>query len=138
MLFFVYSILHGIGVFDFNNGKQGFALQQCSVTFSIKCYIFVLQREVCNKDLRQQRWDLLQQHLKSFVFDAHNRCIPKAQQPITYVECPLEHDKSCVPHIRLDALTPDNDVYCAKENPKRLVSRSAYNLLLNPDNQPGK
>lgn len=125
-------------MFDFNNGKQGFALQQCAVTFSIKCYIFVLQQEVCNKDLWQERWDLLQQQLQSFVFFAHNRCIPRAQQPITYVECPLEHDKSCVPHIRLDALTPDNDVWCTKENPKRLVSRSAYNLLLNPISQPGK
>ena len=91
-----------------------------------------------NKDLWKERWDLLQKHLKSFVFDAHNRCIPKAQQPITYIECPLQNDKSYVPLIRLDALTPDNDVWCTKENPKRLVSRSAYNLLLNPDNQLGK
>lgn len=133
-------VLHGIGIFDFDNGKyQGFALQQCSITFSIKCYIFVLQHKMYDKDLWQQRWDLIQQHLQSFILDAHNRCIPKAQQPIAYMQCPLQHDdESCAPHVRLDTLTPDTDMWCTKSNPKRKVSRDSYNLLLKPSAQDGK
>jgi len=133
--YFICSVLRGIGVFDFDNKKQGFTLQQCSVTFSIKCYVFVLQQEVCNKHLWQQRWDLLQKHLHSFILDAHKRCIPNAQQPIAYIECP---EKDCTPHICLDTLTTDTDIWCTKVNPKKLIPRDTYNLVLEPKDQPGK
>ena len=135
---FMCSVLRGIGVFNFKNRKQGFALLECSVTFSIKCYIFVCKQEVDNKDLWQQRWGLLQKHLPSFILDAHNRCISKADQPIAYMECPLQHDESCAPHIRLDALATDADVWCTKVNPMKLISKDAYNLLLQPKDKPSK
>lgn len=137
-LIFIYRVLCGIGVFDFSSGKQGFALEQCSKTFSIKCYIYVLQQEVCNRDLWQQRWDLLQEHLQSFVLDAHSRCISKARLPIAYMECPLQHNDDCAPHVRLDALAVDTDIWCNKVNPKRLISRDTYSLLLKPHNHPSK
>ena len=98
----------------------------------------MLQQEVCDRDLWQQRWDLIQEHLQFFILDAHKRCISKAQQPITYMECPVQHDENCAPHIRLDALAIDRDVWCTKVNPKRLISKDAYNLLLKPNDQPSK
>ena len=132
------SVCRGIGVFDFKNRKQGFTLQLCSVTFSIKCYIFVLQQEMHNRDLWLQRRDLLQEHLPSFILDAHNRCIFKADQPIAYMECPMQHDENCAPHVRLDTLAIDTDVWCTRMNPKKLVSKDAYNLLLQPQGNTGK
>jgi len=131
-------VLRGIGVFDFKSRKQGFTLQLCSVNFSIKCSIFVFKQETNNRDLCQQRWDLLQKHLPSFILDAHSRCISKADQPIAYMECPIQHDENCAPHIRLNTLAANTDVWCTKENPKKLIPKDAYNLLLQPRDNPGK
>ena len=125
-------------MFNFKNRKQGFALLKCSVTFSIKCYIFVLEQEVDRRDLWQQRWDLLLEHLPSFILGAHNCCISKADRPIVYMECPLQHDENCAPHIRLDTLAIDTDVWCTKVNPMKLISKDAYNLLLQPKDKPSK
>ena len=58
----------------------------------------------------------------------HNRCISKAQKPIAYVECPLQHDEKCGPHLSLDKIKPN--MYCTKVYPKREVPKQAYNLVL--------
>ena len=45
------SIFRGIGVFDFNNGKQSFTLQLCSKTHCIKHFISVKETEINNEEL---------------------------------------------------------------------------------------
>ena len=91
-----------------------------------------------NRDLWQQRWGLLQEQLPSFILDAHNRCISKAQPPIAYMECPIQHDENCAPHIRLDTIAIDTNIWCTKVNPKELIPKDACNLLLQPKDHPGK
>ena len=124
---------NGIGVFDFSNGLQSFIVQHCSSTYSIICRIYVRKEVLWNKNLWQQRWDLLKL-IEGFINSVHSRCIPKAAKPIAYVECPLHHDKECTPHIRLDTVKPN--MLCTKLN--EYVSLDAYKLLLEPTNQPGE
>ena len=128
-----YSVFHGIGVFDFSDGKQSFVLERCSDTYSIKCRIYVHKQELQNNDLWRQRWHLLDLIL-CFIKSVHSHCIPKAAEPIAYVECPLHHDKKCVPHLRLDAIKLKT--LCTKVN--QFVSKDAYRLLLEPMNQSGR
>ena len=131
--FVLFSIFHGLGVFDFSDGKQSFVLEHCSDTYSIKCHVYVRKQELHNNDLWQQRWELLILIL-SFVKSVHSRCIPKAKEPIAYVECPLDHDKKFDPHLRLDAIKLET--LCTKVN--QFVSKDAYRLLLEPMNQSGE
>ena len=131
--FIVFSVFHGIGVFDFSDGNQSFVLERCSDTYSIKCRIYVHKQELHNKDLWRQRRSLLDLIL-CFIKSVHSRCIPKAVKPIAYVECPLHHDKKCVPHLRLDAI--ELKTLCTKVN--QFVSKDAYRLLLEPMNQSGQ
>ena len=117
-------------MFDFSNDLQSFIIQHCSVTCSIKCRIYVRKEELWNKDLWQQRWDLLQL-VENFIKSVHSHCIPKAAKPIAYVECSFYHDKECAPHIRLSDVKPK--LLCTKVN--EYISLDAYRLLLEPTNQ---
>lgn len=130
LLFVLSSVYNGIGVFDFSNNSQSFALERHSDTYSIKCHINVCKQELHNKDLWQQRSYLLDL-LEAFINDVHTRFIPNAAKPIAYLECPLLHDKECEPHIRRDAIRPKT--FCNISN--EYISVDVYNLLLEPTNQ---
>ena len=116
-------------MFDFSNNKQSFILKQCSHTYSIKCHICVRKGELYNKDLWQQRNDLLEL-IKSFINSVHSRFIPKAAKPIAFLECPLDHDKECGPHLFLDKIKIGT--VCPLVN--EYISEDAYKLLLEPFN----
>ena len=75
-----------------------------------------------------QRQELLA-HLKESLHEVHQTYIPSAQYPIGYVECPLEHEECCLPHVRLDAINEVNNIPCPK-NEGQIVPRKAYMLLL--------
>ena len=75
-----------------------------------------------------QRQELLT-HLKESIHEVHQTYIPSAQYPIAYVECPLEHEEGCLPHVRLDDINEVNDIPCPK-NEGQIVPRKAYMLLL--------
>ena len=134
MIILIFSVYHGIGVFDFSNEKQCFALQHCPRTHSIKCHICVHTQEVNNANLSVQRLELLNE-LRKLINLVHERCISKAQKPIAYVECPLQHDENCGPHLSLDKIKLN--MYCTKVYPKKKVPEEAYNLVLPPDH-PGE
>ena len=114
-------------MFDFSDGTQSFALQHCSDTHSIKCYISVQKQKVYDRGLWHLRYDLLK-NIKKFIHHVHNHFIPKAREPITYVQCPLQHDEDYAPHIPLDTI--ESNMLCTKVN--QLIPRDAYNLLLEP------
>ena len=75
-----------------------------------------------------QRQELLAQ-LKESLHEVHQTYIPSAKYPIGYVECPLEHEEGCLPHVRLDDINEVNDIECSK-NEGQFVPRKAYMLLL--------
>lgn len=127
------SIYKGIGVFDFNNNKQTFALQRCSDPCSIKCYISVHEKAMLDKNLWKQRWDLLD-YLGAIIRSAHIHYIQNTRKPIAYVECPFDHGEECAPHISLEAIR-SNTPFCTKVNK---CIEGAYQLLLEPTDQPGK
>lgn len=70
--------------------------------------------------------------LKLQIYFVHKR-ISKAQKPIAYMECPLQHNEEFGPHLRLDKVKPN--MYCKMVHPKELaiVPKEAYNLLLPTD-----
>ena len=76
----------------------------------------------------------LQDHLEECIYEAHQSHIPCARPPIGYLECPLHvHEKICPPpHIRLDQLTPLDDVTCPKTMDCQVVPQEAYALLFVP------
>jgi len=55
--------------------------------------------------------------------------IPSARQPIGYIECPVEHDKNYLPHVRLDSINASSDVFCPKSACK-IVPKKTYMMLL--------
>ena len=130
----IFSVHRGIGVFDFSNEKQCFALQHCPKSHSIKCHICVHTQEVNDASLSVQRLELVNE-LGKLIDLVHKRCISKSQKPIAYLECPLQHDEMCGPHLSLDKIKPN--MYCTKDYPKRKVPEEAYNLVL-PLDHPGK
>ena len=127
----IFSVYHGIGVFNFSNENQCFALQYCLKTYSIKCHISVHKQEVNNAYLRTERLELL----NVLINLVHARCISNAQKPMAYVKCPLQHNEKCGPHLSLDKIKPK--MYCTKVFPKEEVPVKAYNLLLT-FNYPGE
>jgi len=75
-----------------------------------------------------QRQGLLA-HLKEAINEVHHTYIPSAKYPIGYVECPLQHEEGCLPHVRLDGISEVNDILCSK-NAGQIVSRKSYMSLL--------
>lgn len=128
--YFLYSIYHGTGVFQFKDCKQSFRLQESQVTYSIKCYITIYKHKLPNDILLimlQHRQQLLM-HLQNCVSEVHHSHIPCAREPIGYLECPLQHDGNCHPHIRLDQLNTSEDIVCPKSN-HQIVPFETYALL---------
>ena len=121
-------------MFDFNDDdKQSFMLKYCSCAYSIQLHIWVHKEELGDKQLWQQRRDLLKV-VQDLINTAHCHCIPKASKPMAYVECPLHCEEEYGPHIRLDAVKAKT--LCTKVN--KYISEDTYKLLLEPINQCGK
>ena len=121
-----HSLYRGTGYFNFKGKGQSFTLQQCQTTYSIKCY-FTLHADD-QQIMLGQRQELLS-HLKVSLHEICQMYIPSARQPIGYIECPLEHDKKCLPHVRLNSITASNDVFCPRSDCK-IVPKKAYMMLL--------
>jgi len=83
-----------------------------------------------------QQQELLS-HLKVSIHEICHVCIPSARQPIGYLECPLEHDKSHGPHVQLDSITTSSDISCSKSECQN-VPKEAYMLLLTTLSDKGK
>ena len=130
----MYSIYRGIGYFNFKGFKQSFKLQECQATSSIKCYITIQEKVTKQQQLvmLEQRKDLLA-HLKKSINEVHSTYIPSATHPIGYLECPLQHEGNCSPHVRLADISETEEVYCSKRNGE-VVPPEAYMMLLKADN----
>ena len=76
----------------------------------------------------EQCKDLLS-HLKKSISEVHSNSIPSAKQPIAYIECPLSHEESCMPHVRLEDISKSERVHCSK-NEGKIVPPEAYMMLL--------
>ena len=79
----------------------------------------------------EQRQDLLA-HIKKSINELHTVYIPSAKRPIAYIDCPLQHEENCRPHVRLDEISETKEVYCPKSNGK-IVPPQAYMMLLTID-----
>ena len=79
----------------------------------------------------EKRWGLLI-HLEKFISEVHNVYIPSASKPISYIECPIQHEENCTPHVRLKDISKVNNVYCSKSDGK-IVPPQAYMMLLTTD-----
>jgi len=117
-------------VFQFKDGKQCFRLQESQATYSIKCYITIFKHKLSNNLLQmmlQHRQQLLM-HLQKCVSKVHQSHIPCAREPIGYLECPLQHDESCHPHVRLNQLSISEELICPKSN-HQIIPFETYALL---------
>ncbi|XP_065916801.1 uncharacterized protein [Dysidea avara] len=130
----VRRIHRGTGYFDFKMRRQSFRLQQCPVTYSIKCYLTIHVED--QQIMLGQRRALLE-HLNQSLHDVHQAYIPSAKYPIVYVDCPLEHEKGCLPHVRLDDINEVDDVPCSR-NEGQIVPRKAYMPLLTMKRTPSQ
>ena len=132
--FLTLSIYRGNGYFWFKNRKQSFILQECQVTVSIKCFIRIHKEGVTKPEqlmMLEQRQDLLAR-LKTFINELHIAYIPSARSPIAYIDCPLDHEENCGPHVRLNDISETEKVYCSK-NVGKIVPPQAYMMLLTTD-----
>lgn len=124
---------HGSGQFDFKNPGQSFTIQQCLVTFSIKCFITIHRHQTCNKqqleEMLKHRQELLE-HLKECISGVHASCIPSAQHPIAYLDCPFDHNPGFPPHIRLDDVNVTNDHILCRHSENQPIPKETYILLL--------
>ena len=130
--FILLSVSHGLGVFDFSNNKQSFALQCSSNVHCIKCHISVHKQVVHDKDLWQQRQDLFS-HTRKIIDDVHKYYIGNTKNPVACIECPHHHDKEYAPHIFLDTIK--SNAQCTIVN--QPIPEDNYKLLLEPTDQSG-
>lgn len=122
---------HGSGQFDFKDHRQCFIIQQCLMTFSIKCFITVNQHLTSSeqqlKEMLTHRQELIE-HLKVCIADVHESCIPSAQCPIAYLECPFDHGLDIFPHIPLENISVTTDLLC-RRGQNQLIPKETYILL---------
>ena len=131
---YVFSIYLGIGYFKFKSFNQSFKLQECQATSSIKCYITIHEMGVTKQKqlvMLVQRKDLLA-HLKKSINEVHSTYIPSAAYPIEYIECPLQHEENCSPHVRLENISETEKARCSKSD-SEVVPPEAYMMLLKAD-----
>ena len=131
MHFKMCSIYRGNGYFNFKSRNQSFQLQECQATSSIKCYITIHEKGENEEEelvMLKQREALLA-HLKESIIEVHKVYIPSARCPIEYIECPLQHEEHCGPHVRLKDISKTGKVYCSK-NAGKVVPPQAYMMLL--------
>ena len=79
----------------------------------------------------EQRQSLVA-HLKKSINEVHSTYIPSARYPIAYIKCPLQHEKYCTPHVRLEDISVTDKVHCSK-NIGKIVPPQAYMMLLTTD-----
>ena len=79
----------------------------------------------------EERQDLLA-HFKECLNEVHTVYIPSARYPIGYIECPLQHEENCGPHVPLKDISETGKVYCSKSD-GRIVPPQAYMMLLTTD-----
>jgi len=107
-------------------------LQQCLVTFSIKCFITVNQHLSPSKqqldEMLTHRQELIQ-HLKDCIGEVHKTCIPSARAPIAYLDCPLDHKPDFPPHVPLDNISITKDILC-RQSQNQPIPKESYILLL--------
>jgi len=113
---------------------QWFQLQHCQSRHSIKCYITIHHNEHPPSDqlpiLLQQRRELLA-YLESSIIDIYKSCMPSAEPPVTYLECPLHHEEeNCPLHIRLN-INNNRPPVCNISHIAR-VPKEHYLLLFEP------
>ena len=76
----------------------------------------------------EQRQALLA-YLEKSITEVHKVYIPSVRYPIGYIECPLQHEEYCGPHVRLKDISETGKVYCSKIDCK-VVPPHAYMMLL--------
>jgi len=116
--------------------KQCFTLQQCTQTSSIKLYISVNKNKLSNEELQEvtSSCQQLHCHLEKCIEQVHQSLIPCAREPIGYLECPIDHESSQVPHLRLCGIENEKELICPKSG--EVVPLEKYNLLLaSPNNR---
>ena len=125
------SIRRGVGYFSFDDAHwQQFQLQLCHSTSSINCYITIHHSNQPPIDLLsvllQQRRQLLI-YLESSVTEVSKCCMPSAEPPVTYLECPLHKDE-CTPHVALD-INKKDILICHKKQSATVIPEEFYILL---------
>ena len=75
-----------------------------------------------------QHCQQLLMYLQKCVSEVYHLHIPCAREPIIYLECPLQHDESCLPHITLDHINISEDLVCPKSD-YQIVLFETYALL---------
>ena len=130
----IHSIYRGFGNFNFKSGHQSFKLQECQATSSIKCFLTIK----CEGVTQQKQLVMLEQrqaliaNLMTSISEVHSTYIPSARYPVAYIECPLSHEKECMPHVRLEDISETKDVYCFRSGGE-IVPPEAYMMLLTID-----
>jgi len=69
----------------------------------------------------------LRHHLQECIKEAHQSYIPCGEKPISYLECPLNHQDSQIPHLRLDEVDADTKLICPKSG--EVVLKDNYDML---------
>ena len=72
--------------------------------------------------LLQQRRDLLA-YLESSITEISNSCMPSAQQPMTFLECPYHKDSE--PHILLD-IKMKTELVCEELDDAQIIDEKCY------------
>ena len=75
-----------------------------------------------------QHCQQLLMYLQKCVSEVYHSHIPCVREPIIYLECLLQHDESCLPHIRLDRINISEDLVCPK-NDHQIIPFETYTLL---------
>ena len=108
--FYIYSI---------KIGKENFRLEskdlcELRVQFNssklIKCYIKIPPTE---RAIKENLYPNLLDFIQEAVTEICNFCLPSAQKPVYYLECPFDHgDNRELPHLPFNEINNESNVIC--------------------------
>jgi len=108
-----YRLCSNFGQFSFGNWQQ-FCLEYS--TEYITCYVALPPDKTAAEE------ECLYPDLLIFLQATLNKicalCLPSAQRPVGYLECPLDHpgDSGDILHIMLDEISEESDLICSITN----------------------
>ena len=76
----------------------------------IKCYVKVPPTE---RAIIENLYPNLRDFIQEALFKTCDFCLPSAQKPICYLECPFDHENNNeLPHLPLNEINSESDVIC--------------------------
>ena len=109
-LYLIYSIQRNKNHFLLESKDLCKLIVQFACSHLIKCYVKVPPSE---KAIKENLYPNLLDFIQGALFKICDFCLPSAQKPVCYLECPFDHENNNeLPHLPINEINNESDVIC--------------------------